>query len=349
MRGVVKMANLEIVRIHAREVLDSRGKPTVEAEVTLGNGVVGRAIVPSGASTGGAEACELRDGDKDRYHGEGVLKAVNNVNTKIAQPSSAGGLLGMSALDQRAVDEALKKLDGTPDKRNLGANAILAVSMAVCRAAATSHDLPLYRYIAQLFGRDSANVLPVPMMNILNGGKHANNSVKIQEFMIIPVGAGNWPDALRWCSEIYHSLKKVLAEKGMLGGIGDEGGFAPSLPFNEDAFWLIEQAIARAKRTPGEDVYLAIDSAANDFALLPQGDRAHYLYSIERGKEPMTAEEVTELYREWINNHPIVLIEDGLAEEDWEGWKYLTKELGSRFNLLATISSLLLKSASKKV
>ena len=311
---------LEITDIHAREVLDSRGTPTVEVEATVDEGFVGLAIVPSGASTGTHEALELRDGDKKRFMGKGVLTAVKNAND-IIRPI----VLGMDALDQAELDRTLIELDGTPHKEKLGANAILGVSMAVCRAAANAVGLPLYRYL----GGASANLLPVPMMNILNGGKHAANNVVVQEFMVCPVGAESWPEALRWGAEIYQALKAVLSKEHLLGGVGDEGGFAPNLTNNQEALQLIEKAIHNAGLVAGKDVFLAIDSAASEFY-----DHETARYRLEPNEEPMTAEEVSDRYTRWVAKHPIISIEDGLAEDDWHGWKYLTDNLGDKIQLI---------------
>jgi enolase len=314
------MTRLEITDVHAQEVLDSRGTPTVEVELTCEDAFMERAMVPSGASTGTHEALELRDGDPKRFFGKGVLKAVENVNEKI-RPA----ILGMDALDQASLDTALIELDGTPHKEALGANAILGVSMAACRVAALATGLPLYRYL----GGVKANLLPVPQMNILNGGKHAANNVVVQEFMILPVGAADWAEALRWGSEIYHSLKQVLSEEHLLGGVGDEGGFAPNLENNEEAFQLIERAIHNAGLVAGQDVYLAIDSAANEFYEEMSGR-----YRLEMNEDPMTAQEVADRYARWVSRHPIISIEDGLSEDDWEGWTYLTSVLGDKVQLV---------------
>lgn len=314
------MTELPISDVHAREVLDSRGYPTVEVEVTCEDVFMGRAIVPSGVSTGTHEAVELRDGDEKRYSGKGVLTAVDNVITKI-RPQ----VLGMNALDQPSLDRFLIELDGTSHKSNLGANAILGVSMAACRAAANATGVPLYRYL----GGINATRLPVPQLNILNGGKHAANNVVVQEFMIFPVGAEDWTEALRWGSEIYHSLRSVLKADNMLGGVGDEGGFAPNLDSNEQAFELIERAIQNAGLSPGEDVYLGIDAAANEFY-----DEKTGKYRLEANEDPMTAEEVSDRYAEWVAKHPIISIEDGLAEDDWDGWVYKTKKLGDKIQLV---------------
>ncbi|MBH8598712.1 MULTISPECIES: phosphopyruvate hydratase [unclassified Thermoactinomyces] len=307
-----------IIEVYGREVLDSRGNPTVEVEVILESGAVGRAIVPSGASTGAHEAIELRDGDKSRYLGKGVLNAVRNVNEVIAPQ-----LIGMDALDQVAIDKALIELDGTPNKANLGANAILGVSMAVARAAAEALDLPLYTYL----GGFNSKVLPVPMMNILNGGAHADNNVDIQEFMIMPVGAENIRDAVRMGSEIFHNLKAVLKEKGYATGVGDEGGFAPNLNSNEEALATIVTAIERAGYQPGKDVMLALDVASTE--IFKDGKYHFAGEGITR-----TSEEMIAFYEELIQKYPIISIEDGLAEDDWEGWKQLTERLGNKVQLV---------------
>jgi len=314
------MIKLEITDVHAREVLDSRGMPTVEVELTVEEMVTGSAIVPSGASTGSHEALELRDEDDKRYNGKGVLKAVENVNQEI-RPE----ILGMDASDQAALDNFLINLDGDPLKKNLGANAILGVSMAACRASASALNLPLFQYL----GGISANVLPVPQLNILNGGKHANNNVVIQEFMILPVGAEDFAEAIRWGSEIYQSLKKVLKADNLLGGVGDEGGFAPNLDSNEDALALIIKAIEKAGLVPGRDVYLGMDPAANEFF-----DEKTHRYRLEPNIEPLTYQEVVGVYESWVAKYPIISIEDGLQEDDWEGWTYLNKVLGDKIQLV---------------
>jgi enolase len=307
-----------IVEVYGREVLDSRGNPTVEVEVILESGAVGRAIVPSGASTGAHEAIELRDGDKERYLGKGVLKAVRNVNEVIAPQ-----IVGMDALDQVAIDKTLIELDGTPNKGNLGANAILGVSMAVARAAAEALNLPLYTYL----GGFNSKVMPVPMMNILNGGAHADNNVDIQEFMIMPVGAENIREAIRMGSEIFHNLKAVLKEKGYATGVGDEGGFAPNLSSNEEALSTIVAAIERAGYKPGTDVMLALDVASTE--MYKDGK-----YHFEGEGITRTSDEMIAFYEELISKYPIISIEDGLAEDDWEGWKKLTERLGKKVQLV---------------
>ncbi|MBC7241179.1 MAG: phosphopyruvate hydratase [Anaerolineae bacterium] len=307
-----------IEEIFAREILDSRGNPTVEVEVVLESGAIGRAAVPSGASTGAHEAVELRDGDKSRYNGKGVLKAVENVNNIIANE-----LLGWDALDQVGIDEMLIELDGTPNKSNLGANAILGVSLAVAKAAASALEIPLYRYI----GGVSARTLPVPMMNILNGGKHAVGSTDLQEFMIMPVGAPSFAEALRWCSEIYHSLKKVLAGRGYNTNVGDEGGFAPSLRSNEEAVEVIVEAIEKAGYTPGEQIFLALDPAASE--IYEDGK-----YHLKKEGRVLSGEEMVAFYENWVNKYPIISIEDGLAEDDWDSWVLMRQRLGDRIQIV---------------
>jgi len=308
----------EIVWLHAREVLDSRGNPTVEAEVGLDSGVLGRAIVPSGASTGEHEALELRDGDAKRYLGKGVTKAVENIRDVIAPT-----IIGMDATDQAGIDAALISLDGTAMKSNLGANAILAVSMAVARAGAESHDLPLYRYL----GGVGAVTLPVPLMNIINGGAHADNNLDIQEFMIAPAGFDNFEDALRAGVETFHHLKKLLSSRGKATNVGDEGGFAPSLENADEAMAIVLEAIGKAGYTAGEQIFLALDCAASEFF-----DKASGKYDYE-GKH-RTAAEMVELYASWAAKYPLVSIEDGLAEDDWAGWKLLTDKVGSKVQIV---------------
>ena len=309
-----------IESVYAREVLDSRGNPTVEVEVVLESGAEGRAIVPSGASTGAFEAVELRDGDKGRYLGKGTQTAVDNVNNIIAEE-----LEGMESTDQPGIDALLIELDGTHNKGKLGANAILGVSMAVARASAEELGLPLFQYI----GGVNAKQLPVPMMNILNGGEHADNNVDVQEFMILPVGAPSFKEGLRMGAEVFHSLKKVLGEKGLACGVGDEGGFAPNLGSNREALELIVDAIAKAGYEPGKDVMLGLDVAATE---MYNKETKKYVLAGE-GKE-LTAEEMVELYEDWANNFPIITIEDGLDEEDWDGWKVLTERLGNKLQLV---------------
>jgi len=304
--------------VHAREVLDSRGNPTVEVEVALEDGSWGRAAVPSGASTGEHEAWELRDGDKDRYGGKGVLKAVENVNGLIADE-----LLGMDAAEQVEIDQLLVDLDGTPNKSKLGANAILGASLAVAKAAANSLALPLYRYL----GGVEARVLPVPMMNILNGGKHADDSTDLQEFMILPAGAGSFAEALRWGAETYAALKKVLKKHGYSTNVGDEGGFAPSLKSNAEAFEVIMEAITSAGYKPGEHIYLGMDPASSEF--FEDGK-----YVLKKEGKSLSSAEMVEFYARLVDEYPIISIEDGLAENDWDGWKMFTARHGDRLQLI---------------
>ena len=304
--------------VYAREVLDSRGNPTVEVEVYLESGAVGRAIVPSGASTGAHEAVELRDNDKSRYLGKGVLKAVENVNDVIAPE-----IIGLDALDQVGIDTKMIELDGTHNKGKLGANAILAVSMAVARAAADALDVPLYVYL----GGFNAKTLPVPMMNIVNGGAHADNNVDVQEFMILPVGAESFKEALRTGAEIFHNLKTVLKEKGLNTAVGDEGGFAPNFGSNEEALSTILVAIERAGYKPGVDVFLGMDVASTEF--FKDGK-----YHLEGEGKSFTSAEFVDLLASWVDKYPIVTIEDGCSEDDWEGWKLLTEKLGSKVQLV---------------
>lgn len=308
-----------ITDLHAREILDSRGNPTVEVEVFLEDGTFSRAGVPSGASTGLFEATELRDGDKNRYDGKGVLKAVNNVNGEIAD-----AVIGWEASDQRGLDQILINLDGTPNKSRLGANAILGVSLAAAHASADSAGLPLFQYL----GGVNAHNLPVPMMNIINGGAHADNNVDIQESMIMPVGASSFSEGLRMCAEIYHTLKSVLKEKGLSTAVGDEGGFAPDLPSNEAAMEIICEAIEKAGYNPGRDIALATDVAASE--LLGEDG----LYHLAGDHAAKTAEEMIGFYENLVRKYPIISIEDGLGEEDWDGWKKLTEALGSRVQLV---------------
>jgi enolase len=309
-----------ITDVYAREVLDSRGNPTVEVEVYLESGIMASAIVPSGASTGLFEAVELRDGDKNRYMGKGVLKAVENVNEIIAPE-----VIGLDAVDQVAIDEIMIELDGTENKSKLGANAILGVSMAVAKAAAEALELPLFQYL----GGVNAKQIPVPMLNILNGGAHADNNVDIQEFMIMPLGAATYSEGLRMCVEVYHNLKAVLKSRGLATGVGDEGGFAPNLKSNEEAFQVIVQAIEKAGYKPGEDLKIAIDSAASSFYL-----EEEKIYDLAGEGVKKTAEEMVDYYEEMVNKYPIISIEDGLAEEDWEGWSLLTKRLGNHIQIV---------------
>ena len=309
-----------IIDIYGREVLDSRGNPTVEVEVTLDDGSFGRATVPSGASTGAFEAVELRDPDEPRYLGKGVQRAVDHVNEEIAD-----ALLGMEATDQRGIDAALLDLDGTPNKGNLGANAVLGTSLAVAKAAAESTELTLYSYI----GGVNAHLLPTPMMNILNGGAHADNTVDIQEFVIMPVGAETFAEGLRWCAEIYHTLKKVLKERGLSTGVGDEGGFAPNLATNEEPLQLITEACERAGYTPGEQIRFAMDPASTEYY---NAETGKYVLAGE-GRE-FTSAEMVDYWENLVDKYPIVSIEDGMAEEDWEGWKLLTERIGDRVQLV---------------
>ena len=308
-----------IIDIHAREVLDSRGNPTVEAEVTLSDGTQGRAIVPSGASTGEHEAVELRDGDKNRFLGKGVLKAVENVNGEIAE-----ALAGFDAADQRTVDQKMIELDGTANKGRLGANAMLAVSMAVARASAFDYELPLYRYL----GGAGANTLPTPMMNILNGGAHADNNVDFQEFMVMPVGAESFSEALRWGVEVFHTLKGVLKKRGYNTAVGDEGGFAPSVKSNVEAIEVVLEAIQQAGYKPGEQISIALDPAASEFY-----QDGKYVFK-KSDKSAKSSDEMVRFWAKWVNDYPIVSLEDGLAENDWDGWKNLTDEIGSKIQLV---------------
>ncbi|HLN64117.1 MAG TPA: phosphopyruvate hydratase [Symbiobacteriaceae bacterium] len=308
-----------ILQVHGREILDSRGNPTVEVEVELEGGIRGRAAVPSGASTGAHEAVELRDGDKSRYLGKGVLKAVSNVNEEIA-----GEVVGMDALDQVSLDRALMALDGTPNKGRLGANAILGTSLAVAKAAANALGLPLYRYV----GGVNARVLPVPMMNIINGGAHADNNVDMQEFMIFPAGASSFAESLRMGAEVFHTLRGVLKGKGYNTAVGDEGGFAPDLKSNEEAITVILEAIQKAGYAPGKDVFLCMDVASSEFY---KGGK--YVLAGEGGKT-FTTSQLIDLWDNWTKQYPIVSIEDGVAEDDWEGWQEVTSRLGSRIQLV---------------
>ncbi len=330
MKGVILMKGfLEISDVFAREVLDSRANPTVEVEVVVSNGTqdyIGRAIVPSGASTGEREALELRDGDSSRYLGKGVQKAVANVNEIIADE-----IIGLNVLDQAAIDKKMIKLDGTDDKSKLGANAILGVSMAVARAAAEALSMPLYQYL----GGFNAKVLPVPMMNILNGGEHADNTVDLQEFMIMPVGASCFKEALRMCAEVYHVLKKVLQSKGLSTGVGDEGGFAPDLATSEEVLELIVEAVNKAGYIAGEDIKIAMDAAASE--LYNDSDGKYYFKgeSKMKGEEVVrTSDELVDYYENLVNKFPIISIEDGVGEKDWDGWKKLTDRIGDRVQLV---------------
>ncbi|ARC85737.1 phosphopyruvate hydratase [Clostridium argentinense CDC 2741] len=310
--------HVEIIDVYARQILDSRAFPTVEVEVTLEDGTVGRAAVPSGASTGIYEAVELRDGDKSIYNGKGVLKAVDNVNDIIAEE-----LIGMNVFDQVAIDKAMIEIDGTENKGKLGANAMLGVSLACARAAAEYLGLGIYQYI----GGVNAKVLPVPMMNILNGGSHADNNVDLQEFMIMPVGAKSFSEALRMCSEVYHGLKAILKAKGLSTGVGDEGGFAPNLASNEDAIKVIMEAIEKVGYKAGEEIFIALDPASSEF--YEDGK-----YNLAGEGRVLTPEEMANYYVELCEKYPIISIEDGMAEEDWEGWKHLTEKLGKKVQLV---------------
>ena len=307
-----------IENIRGREILDSRGNPTVEVEVVLIDGTLGRAAVPSGASTGVHEALEMRDGDKSRYLGKGVLKAVENVNTKLADE-----LVGWDVVDQKGIDEAMLELDGTPNKAELGANAILGVSLAVAKAAANFLGLPLYRYIGGAY----AHVLPVPMMNILNGGKHAVDGPDLQEFMAMPVGASSFAEALQWGAETYHTLKKVLKSKGYGVGVGDEGGFAPSLKTNEEAIEVIIEAIQQAGYEPGKDIWIAMDPAAAE--IYENGK-----YNLAKEGRILSSEEMVAFYANWVEKYPIISIEDGLDEDDWEGFKLMVDRLGDKLQIV---------------
>lgn len=316
---------LQIETVYAREILDSRGNPTVEVEVVVEGGFVGRAAVPSGASTGAFEAVELRDGDKSRYLGKGTQNAVDNVNDIIAPE-----IEGMNALDQVEIDEAMIALDGTPNKGKLGANAILGVSMAVARAAAEALGVSLYNY----FGGVNAKELPVPMMNILNGGKHADNTVNIQEFMVMPVGAPNFKEALRMCAEVFHNLKSVLKAEGLATSVGDEGGFAPNLSSDEQAFQFIVKAIEKAGYKPGVDFKLAIDAAATEMYEEAKKAGKEGCYYFWKTDKMYTKEEMVAFWEEMVEKYPLISLEDALAEEDWEGWKLLTEKLGDKVQLV---------------
>jgi len=310
-----------IVDVLAREILDSRGNPTLEVEVTLESGIVGRAAVPSGASTGENEAVELRDGDKSRYNGKGVLQAVANVNDKIAEE-----VIEFDSLEQVAIDQLLIALDGTPNKANLGANAILGVSLACAKASAEALGLPLYRYI----GGTNARTLPVPMMNILNGGKHADNNVDFQEFMIMPAGAPNFKEALRMGAETFHSLKSVLSKKGYNTAVGDEGGFAPNLKSNDEAIEVILQAIEKAGYKPGKDIFIALDPASSE--MWDNEKKAYQFFKSD--KSFLSPEKMVDYWTNWVNKYPIVSLEDGMAEFDWDGWKLLTESVGGKIQLV---------------
>src|SRR5437899_5219489 len=313
--------SLAIEFIQGRQILDSRGNPTVEVDVILEGGILGRAAVPSGASTGEHEALELRDGDKSKYLGKGVLKAVANVNAEIAK-----AVIGLDAADQRALDKRMIELDGTPTKSRLGANAILAVSMAAARAAAAAQGIPLYKYLALYSSDTSANLLPCPMMNILNGGAHADSSVDFQEFMVMPVGAPSFSEGLRWGVEVFHALKTALKKHGYSTAVGDEGGFAPSCKSNEEAIQIVLEAIAAAGYKPGEQVSIALDPASSEFF-----DKASGNYIFKKSdKSVHTSPEMAAYWTSWVEKYPIVSIEDGMAEDDWAGWKCLTQSIGSK-------------------
>ena len=309
-----------IIDVFGREILDSRGNPTVEVEVVLDDYATGRAAVPSGASTGAFEAVELRDGDSERYLGKGTLKAVAHVNEEIAD-----ALIGMEADDQRGIDAIMLELDGTENKGNFGANAILGASLAVAKAAAESAELPLYKYV----GGANANMLPTPMMNILNGGEHADNNVDFQEFMIMPVGATSFAEALRWCAEIYHTLKKVLREAGLGGGVGDEGGFAPNFTTNEEPLKYIVEACEKAGYKPGSDIMFAMDPASTEFYNAETGK-----YVLAGEDRELTSAEMVDYWEALVQKYPIISIEDGMAEEDWDGWKALTDRIGDKVQLV---------------
>jgi enolase len=319
------MMSTKIVAVHGRQILDSRGNPTVEADVRLEGGAYGRAAVPSGASTGEHEAIELRDGDKSRYLGKGVLKAIAHVNTAIAR-----AVAGMDASDQRALDRRMIEADGTPNKSNFGANAILAVSMAAVRAAAVAAGQPLYKYLSKYSSEKSAAILPVPMMNILNGGAHADNSVDPQEFMVMPIGAPSFHEGLRWGVEVFHNLKAVLKKNGYSTAVGDEGGFAPNLKSNEEAVDCVLEAITAAGYKPGDQIAIALDPAASEFY-----DSASKKYVFKKSdKSTRTSEQMVAFWADWVRKYPIVSIEDGLAENDAHGWKLITRELGKKLQLV---------------
>lgn len=318
-RGFRMQKDYTIEKMDAMEILDSRGNPTIQTQVTLTNGAKGTAAVPSGASTGAFEAIELRDGDKSRYLGKGVLKAVNNVNTTIFK-----ALKGMDAREQHAIDQRMLEADGKENKAKLGANAILSVSLACAKAAASAMDLPLYRYI----GGCEARTLPVPMMNILNGGAHASNNVDIQEFMIMPVGASSFQEGLRWCAEVFHNLKKVLSDRGLSTAVGDEGGFAPNLNDDEEALQAILQGIEKAGYQPGSDFKIAMDPASSEWY---QEDGS---YLLTKKQKKMSVTELIDFWEKLIDKYPIISLEDGLAEEDWDGWKQLTTRLGNKVQLV---------------
>lgn len=310
-----------IESIHARQILDSRGNPTIEVDVVTETGAFGRAAVPSGASTGTHEAVELRDGDKGKFLGKGVLKAVDNVNSKIAEE-----IVGFSVFDQNLIDKVMIELDGTPNKANLGANAILGTSLAIAKAAAMEAGLPLYRYI----GGVNANTLPVPMMNILNGGSHADNAIDFQEFMVMPVSASSFSESLRMGTEIFHHLKKVLHDKGLSTNVGDEGGFAPNIASNEEAIEVVLKAIEKAGFKPGQDVFIAMDAASSEFY-----DAAAKAYTFKKSSgKKLSSAEMVDYWAAWVEKYPIISIEDGMAEDDWDGWKKLTEKIGSKVQLV---------------
>lgn len=315
----------KIIAVHGREIIDSRGNPTVEADVRLEGGIIGRGAVPSGASTGEHEAIELRDGDKSHYLGKGVLKAVGHINNEIAKV-----VAGIDTSDQRALDQRMIDADGTANKSKFGANAILAVSMAAARAAATAAGKPLYKYLSKYSSDTSANLLPVPMMNILNGGAHADNSVDVQEFMVMPLGAPSFHEALRWGVEVFHNLKSVLKKNGYSTAVGDEGGFAPNLKSNEEALERVMEAITAAGYKPGEQIFIALDPAASEFY-----DPAKKKYVFKKSdKSEKTSEQMVAFWEGWVRQYPIVSIEDGLAENDWDGWKLVTRSLGKKIQLV---------------
>jgi enolase len=315
----------KIVAVHGRQIIDSRGNPTVEADVRLEGGALGRGAVPSGASTGEHEAIELRDGDKSHYLGKGVLKAVGHINAEISK-----AVLGLDASDQRALDRRMIEADATPNKSNFGANAILAVSMAAARASAAALNLPLYQYLARYSSDPSANTLPVPMMNILNGGAHADNSVDVQEFMVMPLGAPSFHEALRWGVEVFHNLKAVLKKNGYSTAVGDEGGFAPNLKSNEEALERVMEAIVAAGYKPGEQISIALDPAASEFY-----DKSKKKYVFKKSdKSEKTSEQMVEFWGNWIRQYPIVSIEDGFSEDDWSGWKAFTQAAGKKIQLV---------------
>jgi enolase len=315
----------KIIRIQGREIIDSRGNPTVEADVHLEGGAMGRGAVPSGASTGEHEAIELRDGDKSRYLGKGVQKAVGHINNEISK-----AVTGLDAADQHALDKKMIDADGTPNKSNFGANAILAVSMAAARAAAAQIGQPLYKYLARYSSDPSGDLLPVPMMNIINGGAHADNSVDLQEFMVMPVGAPNFHEALRWGVEVFHNLKVVLKKNGYSTAVGDEGGFAPNLKSNDEAVERVLEAITAAGYKPGEQIAIALDPASSEFY---DRDRKKYVFK-KSDKSERTSEQMVEYWDNWVKKYPIVSIEDGLAEDDWDGWKLATQKLGKKIQLV---------------